>query len=57
MPHGYRPVVTPAWLPLPGQNSGGETKLDSPHQEAHSREPPHHHPPEGEFLGCPHPSS
>lgn len=43
------------WL-LPGQNSGGETDLDSPHQEAHSGEPPHHHPTEGALLG-PHPSS
>ncbi|XP_073853630.1 pleckstrin homology domain-containing family G member 3 isoform X8 [Macaca fascicularis] len=30
----------------PGQDSGGETELDSPHQEAHPREPPCHHSPE-----------
>lgn len=36
---------------LPGQNGGGETEVDSPHQEAHSGQPPYHHPPEGEFLG------
>lgn len=27
--------------------------MDSPHQEAHSGQPPYHHPPEGEFLGVP----
>ena len=26
--------------------------MDSPHQEAHSGQPPYHHPPEGEFPGC-----
>ena len=36
---------------LPGQNGGGETEVDSPHQEAHSGQPPYHHPPEGELLG------
>lgn len=56
MPHGLRPMITPGSLSrvLSGQNSRGETKLDSSYQEAHPGEPPCHHPPEGEFRGHPH---
>lgn len=43
-------VLLLSWA-CPGQNGGGETEVDSPHQEAHSGQPPHHHPPEGEFPG------
>lgn len=44
------PTPPPSLCP-PGQECGGEARVDSPHQAAHSGESPCHHPPKGEGGG------